>query len=406
MITSEELGRRLRIARNNVGISQDEAARALDVPRPAISQIESGKRGVGGLELARLAELYRRPLASFFDGDAADSIEDPVTVLFRASELDDRDREVVGEFELLCRNYRELEDLVELEREISVPDYGDMEEPRNRWEAIHQGELVASAERGRMGIGDDPIRDVPELLDSQGIRVFVRSLHQGGISGLFLYDRSIGPCILINAAEHPRRLPFNASHEFGHVLLDRRLRGRVSAASRALSSAEQQEELLEVRANSFAAAFLMPADGIERFLWDRGKTRRNQHPVGVIDVLLLQRAFGVSYKSALYRLQNLKWLSRDQREELEAHRPDVLARQLGLDEERGEPRQWLGGVEDYPLGYIYLVLHAYQHGRLSVGRVAELLGTSVEGARDLIWDLEPVDEDPEDIERLAGSSRA
>ncbi len=391
------------MARNNVGVSQEEAARVLGVPRPAISQIESGKRSVSGLELAGLARLYRRPLLSFFEeGTGSDVSEDPVTILFRATELASVDQEVVREFDELCRNYSELEKLLDLERQVLMPDYGGVDEPRDKWEAVRQGEQVASEERRRLGVGNDPIHDVPELLDSQGVRLFIRRLEEGSISGLFLYDRAIGPCILINASEHPRRLPFNAAHEYAHVLLDRKLKSHVSSASRILSASVQHEELLEVRANSFSAAFLMPADGIERFLWDRGKTRSNRHSIGVVDVLLLQRTFGVSYKAALFRLQNLRWLDREQREELEGHQPDVLARELGLAEDPVEAREQPGGVGDYPIGYVYLALRAYQQGKISLGRLAELLNVTLENARELVWGLDVASDDSEDVDQLIG----
>lgn len=382
------MGKRLRSARVNLGMNQEDAASELGVLRPTISQIEAGKRGVSGLELARLAKLYHRPLSSFFEEEATGELEDSFTVLLRAAQLEPSDQEVVREFEGLCRNYSVLEDVLNVEREVALPEYGEDYGPRDKWNAIRQGEQVAAEERRRLGIGDDPIRDVPELLDSQGIRLFIRPLHEGGISGLFLYDRKIGPCILINGAEHPNRLPFNVAHEYAHVLLDRNLGARVSSASRMLSIHDQQEELVEVRANSFAAAFLMPTAGIERFLSDRGKARGNRHSIGVVDVLLLQRGFGVNYQAALYRLQNLGWLDKDEREALEEHRPDVLARQLGLEEDAAPKQERLSGIGGYPVGYIYLVLKAYQEGRISLGRLSELLDLTLEDARELVWDLD------------------
>ena len=52
------LGARLKEARKYAGFSQEEVARYLDVPRSAISLIESGTRRLDILELRRLAELF------------------------------------------------------------------------------------------------------------------------------------------------------------------------------------------------------------------------------------------------------------------------------------------------------------------------------------------------------------
>lgn len=59
----KQLGRRLRDAREYLGLSQDEAAKAVGLTRSAISLIESGQRRVDAIELCRFAELYQRPMS-------------------------------------------------------------------------------------------------------------------------------------------------------------------------------------------------------------------------------------------------------------------------------------------------------------------------------------------------------
>ena len=94
-VDRQALGARLREAREYLRLSQDEVARALDVPRTAISLMEAGQRKVDAIELKRLAEIYQRPIA-FFTGEAGDPAPVPETVqhLARAAaKLTDRDRE-------------------------------------------------------------------------------------------------------------------------------------------------------------------------------------------------------------------------------------------------------------------------------------------------------------------------
>jgi len=307
-------------------------------------------------------------------------------VLFRAIALRPEDQGIVAEFENLCRAYRDLEALLEFENETPLPDYSEVGQPQHKFEAIRKGELVAAEERRRLGIGDDPIRDIFALLESQGIRLFVWPLPGSGISGLFLYDRSIGPCILINREEHSNRLAFNAAHEYAHVLLDRKLRAGVSPTSQLQSDPDQRGELLEVRANSFAAAFLLPAAGIARFLGDRGKSHRNRHALDIMAILSLHRAFGVSYQAVLYRLQNLGWLDRARREELAAYQPENLARALGLLEEP-EADSLAKREHRYPPRYVSLALKAYGQAKISLGKLAELLGKSLADTRELVQTL-------------------
>jgi transcriptional regulator with XRE-family HTH domain len=54
----DKLNNRLRLARENAGLSQGQVARILDLHRPTISEIEAGRRRVTAEELARFAQAY------------------------------------------------------------------------------------------------------------------------------------------------------------------------------------------------------------------------------------------------------------------------------------------------------------------------------------------------------------
>jgi transcriptional regulator with XRE-family HTH domain len=99
-IEREKLGSRLKEAREYVGLSQDEVARALKIPRAGISLLESGQRKVEAIELKQLAELYRRP-AKFFTGENTEPPELPEEVQHLAREaaaLSDKDRVELARF--------------------------------------------------------------------------------------------------------------------------------------------------------------------------------------------------------------------------------------------------------------------------------------------------------------------
>ena len=49
---------RLRTAREMSGLSQAQVAKALDLHRPSVSEMEAGRRRVSAEELAKLADLY------------------------------------------------------------------------------------------------------------------------------------------------------------------------------------------------------------------------------------------------------------------------------------------------------------------------------------------------------------
>jgi transcriptional regulator with XRE-family HTH domain len=100
------LGERLRDSREYLGLSQQEVADLLGVRRPAVTQMEAGKRKVSTLELRELARLYRRPY-EWLVGEAADPgvPEDEITqTLYRTTrDLSDRDREQLLRFAQFLR---------------------------------------------------------------------------------------------------------------------------------------------------------------------------------------------------------------------------------------------------------------------------------------------------------------
>jgi transcriptional regulator with XRE-family HTH domain len=95
-----QLGERLRDARKYVGLSQEEAAAILKLPRTAITDIESGQRKVEALELKRMAELYRQPVSHFTGEDAASAplTPDVAHLARQAAGLSPKDREELGRF--------------------------------------------------------------------------------------------------------------------------------------------------------------------------------------------------------------------------------------------------------------------------------------------------------------------
>jgi transcriptional regulator with XRE-family HTH domain len=85
---------RLREARTFLGLSQQDVATALGIPRSSVSAMETGRRNVTGLELRRLARLYRRPVAWLLGEDAELDLE----VLAATRGLAEQDRALVLRF--------------------------------------------------------------------------------------------------------------------------------------------------------------------------------------------------------------------------------------------------------------------------------------------------------------------
>jgi transcriptional regulator with XRE-family HTH domain len=99
-VDRQNLGARLREAREYLGLSQDEVAKYLNIPRTALSHIESGQRRIDALELKKVAGLYKRAVAYFTgENQAGGGMPEDVAHLARAAaDLSERDRQELSRF--------------------------------------------------------------------------------------------------------------------------------------------------------------------------------------------------------------------------------------------------------------------------------------------------------------------
>lgn len=384
-ISGEELSRRLKIARENAGMTQEEVASEIGVSRGLIGQIEAGIKAPNSLQLAKLAALYGREAGDFLRVDFNVDQRDALAALFRADTQIAEDpirSAAVRESVNLCREYANLEALLGFERERVYPVTYDVGPPKNRWEAIRQGEYIAELERGRLKLGDGAIQDLAAVLEVQGLRLLDAPLPDS-VSGIFLADKRYGLSIIVNSEHHPRRQFFSYAHEFCHVLADR---DRTAMVSRA----ENREDLSEVRANAFAAAFLVPETGLRAFIRALGKgeasrsvlqafdevaavegqkrTEAFSQELGFYDVVHAADHFGVSYESVLYRLLNLKLISEEERKRL-ADQKDVANIIRGQVEARREARTTRPAFAHQLL---MLAFEAFRRKIISKGKLKEL----------------------------------
>lgn len=397
-----ELGRRLREAREKAGVQQQAAADAISIPRTAISQIETGKRSVSTLELTRLAALYGRGVASLLTESPSDDEDDIVVALLRADarlERNEATRRHIGRFKVLWETGAELERALGRAASGGPPSYGERV-PRHAGEAVGQGERVAEQERRRLSIGHAPIGDLTELIAKQGIWTASAEL-DGAISGLFLSHRTIGLAILVNAGHVRTRNRFSYAHEYAHALLDR-------DRAVTVSSTDNSSNLIETRANAFAAAFLMPAEGVADLLQsiDKGQSSRTEKSVFDVagerridaeirpapgsqrityqDAAMIAHHFGVSYQAAVYRLKSLQHVSGPHADELlrqESYGREFLSALRLFEDLETKPK---AEVRERELvsQIAYLAIEAYRREEISRGRLLEIGKTlNIDGRR-------------------------
>jgi len=372
----EELGRRLKSVRKSVGLTQEEVSKRTDLGRTALSEIENGKRRVDSVELEQLAEVYGVRISDFFEEDPVDTSS--IVAKFRSDpELADDDTldEAVRRYVRLCSTVAELEgELGQTEEGSQLQLYA--EPPlRHKLEAVRQARELAKTERNRLDLQSQPISNLAELINSQGVRVGEHDL-PGEVSGLFFRHPEAGPFIVINEGHPTVRRRFSVAHEYCHALFDH--------DEEALVSKIGERSLREVRANSFAAHFLMPEDAVKNLVEDTS----DGDGVDVFDAAHVAQHFGTSYRSTVYHLHNASIIDADKRDTLLAK---VETARRASKELWGNTWQDREGRSPLSTWVLDIALDAFKADIISRGRLEELAeeaGISSELTDELLLDEE------------------
>ena len=349
----------MRVARESAGVTQADAASTIDVARTTIIAIEQGQRRARIGELQRLAKAYGTTVNALLRDEA---VHVDLVPRFRKL-VDSTDAAAAAAADLLAHLATaevELESLLGITHAAVLPP----QRPILPGDVRAQAEHDATELRQRLGLGINPVPDIVILLEMElGVRVYVRKL-DAKISGLFVYDEALGPCILLNANHSRERRTQSAGHECGHFLSARR-NAEILYRDKTESSREERY------ASAFGRAFLTPARGVmqkfkEVTVGSARLTRRH--------VIILAHFFGVSREALVRRLEELVLVKEGTWDWFQANgsitdkqAQRVLGDLAAPDSQRAEA--------DRPttLRLNLLASEAYRQGLLSEGQLARLL---------------------------------
>lgn len=354
----EVIGHNLKCARESAQLSQDELAQRLGISRATLSAIENGHATIDSTKLLEAARLLGRPVSDFFN----EKVEE-TALLYRAADNVVAPEKARKDFERFCRAYRELEEIVEVaDSVLPPPEYADPQFANVQAFA----ELVASSERQRLGIGPlDPIENLFKLLDEQGVRIFMYALDGHEVFGVSAYSAKYGACVFINASNTVERQIFSLAHEYGHLVMHRRM--YQAPAPPAGATTDQTAELM---ANVFAANFLVPADALRTvFHRDIG-----EKAIGVEDIVFLKRYFRVSAEVIYRRLVEIKLLKENEELLRSIKASDPKKEIVPLTDDLIKDWQRVGRFQ-------HLAKKASLEEIISLGKLAEILGGTALEAR-------------------------
>ncbi|MBN9392186.1 MAG: helix-turn-helix domain-containing protein [Chloroflexi bacterium] len=359
-IDSYQLGKELQQARNRKGLTQEEAAKVIDVARTTLVAIEKGERRLKPIELIKLAKAYGQQISDFV---RPRPVLEPVRPQFRrslqASTDDPALDTALNNLEDLCRDYLELEQLTNSPIVSRYPAEYNIEGQN----IDRAAEFVALEERSRLGLGDGPIPALRDVLEQEvGLRIFYIYM-PSKFSAMYFYNEQLGGCIGINSAHakaHVRQR-WSLAHEYGHFLAHR---------SHALIENESKRQPdTEKFANSFAQFFLMFSTGIIRRY---NKTVQVKKDFTISDLRDFANYYKVSLDALTQRLEDLKLVPLGTLESLKDNWKQIRAIQKELDQKTSQTTQ---NPEEpmIPNRYKYLAMEALYEGLISEGQFARFM---------------------------------
>ncbi|OZG73088.1 transcriptional regulator [Hahella sp. CCB-MM4] len=385
-LSPQELGERLRIARESSRITQATAAKEVGFARTTLVAIEKGARRIRINELQVLANLYGTSVNAILRREAVHV--DLIPRFRRISETNDPDIDnAVRQLNLLVSADIELENILGIKHPTNYPQE----------KVIQSGDVYAQAEehanqfRDFLGIGHGPISNIFSLIEiGLGIRLYQRRL-PSKISGLFAYESKVGAAILLNANHTLGRRVQSAAHELGHFIGTRQ-------SPEVLEKDEKFQSREERYAHAFGRILLTPRNEVTRKFKEitAGATHLTRR-----HIILLAHYFGVSRMAMVLRLEELALVKKGTWTWFKDNGGITNEQALSVLNEladRSDPAKE-DADQPVPMRIGYMAYHAWKKDLLTEGQLASMLGLKRLKLRMLIDEIEELN-DSEDNEVL------
>jgi len=276
----KQIGQRIRLARENLELSQEKLAQMMGYTSPAsISHFETGLRKISVADLQMLSEILGLPLDYFI----REQVPEMQSFRLRAHGIRPSARDAVAAFLSFAHKNGEASPRI-------LPGIYNG----------HRPGLVAKEILTRVQITEPPVSP-KQAATRLNIPVFQWDFPDE-VSGIFVFEQSKA-CIGVNLNHPYVRQRFSIAHELGHFVLHQEHDLFVDFIEVEMTDLsvdfDEQQRILETQANQFAADLLMPMDWV----------RRDFHEYGEDNLPFLASRYEVSEQALWFRLLNLKLVS-------------------------------------------------------------------------------------------------
>ena len=327
-----------------------DLAAAAGTTAPWVSQAENLKRTPSSELIREFARVLNFPIDFFYR---------PVTSLppsdafhFRAtSKLAKKDEATARSLSTLAI---ELSDWIEKTYRAPGPAVPELQDLIDSDDDLAP-EQAAEALRGAWGLGVAPVKNLLQLLESKGTKIYSAGGPLQAIDA-FSFRHGATPLMFLNVHKSAERLRYDLAHELGHLVMH--------GGSLHVEPGKEKEQA----ANEFASAFLMPRADV------LGSIRGN---LMLEDVLVLKRRWRVSAMALNLRAHRLGVISE--------WTYSTLAKQLSMAGfRRGEPGSDLRPESSSLLTQVMNDMRGQGEGFVEIARTLDVRAQDV---RDLMLGL-------------------
>jgi len=344
-------GTQLRKARELLQLAPDEVASQINVAPQDIFDWEEDQLHPNLKQLEKLSELYGRGIDYFLK----ETPSPPRKIEFRGKpgqslkDLPQQAKAVLARFDELCRNALEVEGLLNKKRKVALIRFDESVPPK----------VVAESLRKSFSVGDKPLADLRERLESKGVRIFELVIPDDAFSGFSFWHSEYGPCILLNASDLVGRRNFTLAHELAHLVY-----GHESTLCYIPFRLGEARGDIEFKTNQLAIELLLPEAAVK----EDSQRRELSTTPSEMELGRMAGKWGVSIQALGYRLEDLGLIAKGYTDTLFEPKP-FLRRPRIPTWKRQMGKQF---VEEN--------FEAYEKGFISVGKVASDLGITVREA--------------------------
>ncbi len=266
---------RLTLARKRRRLTGEGLASLVGITPVTMSRLEQGLNEPALETLDAIARILKFPKKFFYGEDIESPSQDAASFRSLTSmTAKERDAAIAaGSLAYL------LSDWVKDRFNLPKVDLLDLSFERNP-------EKAAILMRQYWGLGEQPISNMVNLLESKGVLVFSLSENTKNVDAFSCW-RTDAPYVFLNTFKSTEHSRFDASHELAHLVLHKH-------------GGPHQGKSSELEANAFASAFLMPEADIRS---------RISYILSLGQLVEIKERWGVSVAALVYRLHKIGLLN-------------------------------------------------------------------------------------------------